>query len=239
MVEGLTIPIIDELVGGDIPFSEVILIEFDPDSSWFLTAVSMVAQMLKSGRSATFHSFSNPPDKVRGRLRRQGLDIERMETDGRFAIIDWYSASVGAQSNEKNAISSLQVSQMAIELVGIRQEVRKSPGFLKDIHLDDNWSVVFEQNDEKSVVQFLTTRVLVNLSFAKTVHVCGITRGLHSDYVYKTLENAAYGIVDVRAQELGGQVESLIRVRLMKEQNFDSRWHKLRVNENFEVSLAE
>jgi len=64
-------------------------------------------------------------------------------------------------------------------------------------------------------------------------------RGVHSDWVYSRLEAASDGIVDVKVEELGGEVKNLLRIRTLRNVGCDSRWHPLVVNDNFEVSLEK
>ena len=48
------------------------------------------------------------------------------------------------------------------------------------------------------------------------------------------------GIVDFRIEtneKIGEEARSLMRIRLMKNVGFDGRWHPLKINDNFEITL--
>jgi KaiC/GvpD/RAD55 family RecA-like ATPase len=53
------------------------------------------------------------------------------------------------------------------------------------------------------------------------------------------LEDANDGIIDLRLDETGEVVKNLIRIRKMQNVSFDSRWHPLKIGENFEVTLEK
>jgi KaiC/GvpD/RAD55 family RecA-like ATPase len=64
-------------------------------------------------------------------------------------------------------------------------------------------------------------------------------KGVHGESVYSRLEAASDGIVDIKVEELGGEIKNLLRIRTMRNIAFDSRWHILKISENFEVTLEK
>jgi len=46
------------------------------------------------------------------------------------------------------------------------------------------------------------------------------------------METSADGIVDFQIDEEGGEAKSLMRIRSMQSLGFDSRWHRVRTQEN-------
>lgn len=214
-----------------IPWGRTVIVEFDPDSFWYATASNIIANCLKANLGADYHAFSTHPDDVRSFLSKLAVDVPQAEKAGLLWIIDYYSPGIGAQSKEKWTVSSLKLTDISIDRRQRWQVQRPC------LHLDDNWSVVFEHNDEKSVVQFLRTKIIPGTRATQRVQLLGISRGMHSDYVYKSLEDAAYGVVDIKTQEVANELESLVRVRSLKGEVHDSAWHRILLNENFEMSL--
>jgi len=212
-----------------IPYGKTVIVEFDPDSVWYSLAVNIIANCLKSELSADFHAFSNHPDDVRSNLTKLGVDVHRAEESGQLWIIDYYSPGIGVRSKEKWSASSLKLTDMGIDRRK-RFEIER-----RCLHLDDNWSIVFEQNQERDVVQFLRTKIIPATRESQRVQLFGLTRGLHAEHVYGSLEDAAYGIVDIRTQEATG--ETVTRVRSMKAGSYDKAWYKLKVEPNMEVKL--
>jgi hypothetical protein len=99
----------------------------------------------------------------------------------------------------------------------------------------DNLSTLGRFNEEKNWVEFVLEReLLFGVSIgATTFH--GIVNGVHEGWVYKRLEDAHDGIVDVR---VGDDGKDLIRIRNMREVGFNRKWHELTISPNLEVSLG-
>ena len=76
------------------------------------------------------------------------------------------------------------------------------------------------------------------LAFQST-RIIGLVRGLHSDWAFKQLELAAEGVIDFKLDESADPATNLIRIRSMRDVNFDGRWRQLRIGKNFEVTLGE
>ncbi len=73
----------------------------------------------------------------------------------------------------------------------------------------------------------------------KLTGVFGLMKGVYSEWVYSRLEAASDGIVDIKVEEFEGEVRNLLRIRTMRNLSFDSRWHVVKINENFEVTLEK
>jgi len=62
-------------------------------------------------------------------------------------------------------------------------------------------------------------------------------KGVHGETVYSRLEPGSDGIVNLKVEELEGEVKNLVLIRTMRNVGFDSRWPALNIGENFEVTL--
>lgn len=107
------------------------------------------------------------------------------------------------------------------------------------MYITENSSVVARYNDEKSWVEYQLTRVLPTVSMTKATNIRGITVGVHSESAYKQLEAAADGVIDLKVEEQEGELHNFIRIMKMLNAKFDARWHKLKVNDNFEITLEK
>jgi KaiC/GvpD/RAD55 family RecA-like ATPase len=92
-------------------------------------------------------------------------------------------------------------------------------------------------DNEKSWVEFLLTRIIPRAFYWKSTSIIGIMRGIHSDWVYRLLEGSVEGVVDFELDESGEETRNIIRFRRMRNVSFDSRWHPLKIGKNFEVTL--
>jgi len=51
------------------------------------------------------------------------------------------------------------------------------------------------------------------------------------------LEDAADGVIDFKIEDIGEKTRDVLRIRSMRNVSFDREWHRLKIGENFEVSL--
>jgi len=79
--------------------------------------------------------------------------------------------------------------------------------------------------------------VFPSASHSKSTLIVGVIRGIHNDWVYRQLEDAADGVVDFKIDEVGEETRDVLRIRGMRNVAFDRRWHSLKIGENLEVSL--
>ncbi|MGP8126462.1 MAG: RAD55 family ATPase [Candidatus Bathyarchaeia archaeon] len=232
------IPLIEDLTTGTVPAGSNLLVEFDPSSQWYNASITIAAGWLRSGGKVSFLAGSHPPDEVRERLTTLGLKPEALEEADQLWITDFYTAGVTAQkSKEKFAVDSLKVADMSIWM---GKEVTHEPPAPEFLIIDDNTSNIDRFNEEKSWIELMLSRVL---PMAKRRHITQfisiLAGGVHTPWAYKQLEAAADGIVDFKLEDRNNEAVNLIRIRSMRNVGFDSKWHVLRMGENFEVTLEK
>ena len=94
-------------------------------------------------------------------------------------------------------------------------------------------------NDEKTFVKFWRLGPLpYGIRARECPHFLGFVKGLASDAFYTQFESVCDGIIDLKAQEEGGQVEQYIRIRMLRGKTFDSRWHRIQLSSTGEVEFA-
>jgi len=130
----------------------------------------------------------------------------------------------------------LKVADLSIEFSRTQSKFEPEPLRLR---VDDDLSTGARFNDEKSWVEFLLTRGFPMAPKLKSTSVDGLMKGVHSEGAYSRLEAASDGIVDIKVEEYEGDVRNRLRIRTMRNVGFDSRWHTLKINENFEVTLEK
>lgn len=204
----------------------------------------MAGEWLREGGVVTYSVATQPPDNIRSQLAQLGVDVKHLEADDKFRVFDWYTATLGRKSNERLAFYSLKAADlsvlfakflMATEADINLQPPQPTPEWLRIL---DDTSCLGRFNEEKSWVEFVRTRLIPLGSLWKSTGICGIIRGIHSEWAYKNLEAASDGVIDVKQEETEGEAKSLLRIRSMRNVGFDSRWHELKVGENLQVSLG-
>jgi len=176
---------------------------------------------------------------------------EQLKED-KLEIHDWYTLTLGQKREQRQSdaspstargditrgppAESLKVADLSIYFARQLMPLSQEPEFLL---IEDNLSVLDRFNDEKSWVELYLTRRIPASSKRRITCLRGLVKGVHSDWAYRTLEAAVDGIIDFKVDEVNGARRSFIGIRNMRNVAFDSRWHPLRIGQNFEIMLEK
>jgi KaiC/GvpD/RAD55 family RecA-like ATPase len=228
------------LIPGGIEYGVNMLVEFEPDSLWFETSFALAAYALRNRARTDYHTWIQPPGKIRDALSKFGLDVETLEREDLLRVADSYSSQTGlgipgaSQKWVSGSVKIADLSIMAAQLIKGHNEADK-----RRLHIDDNNSVLTEYNDEKAVIQFYRNRLIPECKARELAAFHSLAAGVHSDGFYKQFELFCDGIIDFKNQEKEGLIGQYVRVRMMRGQTPDSRWRKIDLLENGEVTIAD
>jgi KaiC/GvpD/RAD55 family RecA-like ATPase len=237
----MRLALIEDLLNEPLRAGSNLLVEYDPTSQWYRASLNITREWLRSGGQVGYNVAAQFPNNLRSQLSKLGLNVEELETSGRLEIWDWYSATLGQKSTEKFVGSStLKAADLSI---GIAEDELKPamagetyPNYLR---IWDNSSVMARFNTDKAWVEFIVTRVFPSASHSKSTLILGLIRGIHTDWVYRELEEAADGVIDFKLEDVDEETRDVLRIRSMRNVAFDRRWHVLKIGENLEVSLEK
>lgn len=230
------IPLIEDLTEKPLPAGCNVLVEFDPASQWFAASVTIAAGWIRTGGKSTYIAGAQPPEKIRSRLQRLGLDVEGLEREGRLGFFDYNAASIGRKSEEKHSTDTLKVADLSIEFGKDLKSPRTT--WKDELRIWDSGSVLARFNDEKVWIEFELTRLMPRAMAFQSTRIMGLVRGVHSEWAYKQLELAADGVIDFKLDEFTDPPRNLMRIRNMHDVSADGRWHQLKIGEKFDVTLA-
>lgn len=246
MLSGLTLPFLKELVEGPLDYGTNLLVEFEPDSIWYETSLTLAAQALKDGVRTDYHLFQHMPSEVREAFTRFGLDVKQLEERDSLRMLDSYTVQTGlgaAETSEKSRVprylsQSLKLSDWSIADAqriksGVPQEDKKR------LHIDDNTGVLLQYNDEKTVIDNWRTRSRPHTKVQEIILFNSLMKGAASDAFTKQFELLSDAIIDLKSQEKDGRIEHVLRVRAMRGRPYDSRWRRLHLLQTGEVALAD
>jgi KaiC/GvpD/RAD55 family RecA-like ATPase len=241
----LALPILKDLVPAGFGYGTNLLVEFESQSLWYETSLTIAGNALKAGIRTDYHTLQHFPNEVASALERLGLDVKKLREEGMLGIIDSYTvqSGFGAPKIKDTGRSHYQAQSVKLSDWSIQASVEMKTGSPEEekrrLHIDDNTSVLLQYNDEKTLIDFWRTRAIPISRTRELAFMHSLVTGTASDSFYKQFEALCDGIIDLKTQESAGQIEHLIRVRTMRGRPYDSRWHKLRLLDNGEVTLAE
>ena len=79
-------PILSDIVPGGFTHSANYLVEFEPNSLWYETSLTIAAQALKAGVRTQYHTFMHVPVEVREALQNLTTNLESLENEDRFRL---------------------------------------------------------------------------------------------------------------------------------------------------------
>jgi KaiC/GvpD/RAD55 family RecA-like ATPase len=234
----MNLALIEDLLTEHLPAGSNLLVEYDAASQWYRASLNIAREWLRAGGEVGYNVAAQLPDNLRFQLSRLGLNVEELEAGRKLEIWDWYTATLGQKTQERVGASSLKAADLSIAFA---QEELK-PAIAGEIYPEylriwDNCSVMARFNDDRAWVEFLVTRVFPIGFHSKSTLIMGVIRGIHSESVYRQLEEAAEGVIDFKIDDIGKETMDVFRIRSMRNVSFDRRWHRLKIGENLEVSL--
>ncbi len=240
----LAVPIIEQLVPGGFGYGMNMLIEFDPKSIWYETSLTIAAHALRSGIRTDYHTFQHYPTEVLESLTKFGVDIEKLQKEGTLSIIDSYTIQLGLGA-PKTPTGRVQFPTQSVKLsdwsISLSQEMKTGApeAEKRRLHIDDNTSVLLQYNDEKQFIDVWRTRAVPMARGRQLALLHSLVTGVYSEAFSRQFESIADGIIELKSEDKGGEIEHSIRVRAVRGKNYDSRWHKLQRLDNGEVTLAK
>jgi adenylate cyclase len=246
----LKVPLLNELAPDGFFYGGHYIIEFDADSLWYETSLTIAALALKQGMKTEYHVFQHFPEEAREAFSRLGVDAKKLEEEGLLSIWDSFTQTLDYETEKKkhrgadqNLFVSTRDKPLNVKKSAANWKKRVETGYSEEdkrwLHVDDNTSIFLQYNDEKELVDTWRTALLpFGIRARETPHFLGFVRGVASEAFYTKFEALCDGIIDVKAQEEEGRIENYIRVRTLRGKKFDSHWHRLILRSNGEIRLA-
>jgi len=250
------IPLLDGMIPGGVKLGTMFLVEFDPDSQWFSVATTIVANYFRMGHHVCYLAMARSAEDVKTCVSGLNVDIAAGETSGRLVVEDWYSATlssgrlepVSAQTGLFEPIQgglrvrSLKVADLSVEWLRSAKTGPQAYDIVDrwpagSLIVVESFSGILRFNEEKAFVEWMESRVNPEERKRRSITLQGFVRGVHSDWLYKRMEGASDGVIDIRVMERGDEAKNLLRVRSLKGQPHDSRWHEIEIKPTGEAAL--
>ena len=252
MSEALILPIFRELIPAGLSFSANYLVEFEPQSLWYETSLTIAAQAARLGMLTDYHTFQHVPNDVRKALVGLGLNIGELEERDSFRMMDSYTRMTVGQDVLEKTKKTREVAHFyepyegSLDLkdweTAVKNDVKdhlSSRSIIKNraLHIDDNNSVLLQYNSEKAFIDFWRTYIVPSAKISEFTFLHSILTGVHTEGFYRQFESLCDGIIDFKSPEEQGQLEHYIRVRSIHGRLANSSWRRLHLQNNGEVYL--
>ena len=237
----MRLALIEDLLIEPLPAGCNLLVEYDAASQWYRASLNIANEWLRAGGDVGYNVAAQSPDNLRGQLRKLGLNVEELEASGKLEIWDWYTTTLGQQSKEKFVGSTPRMKAADLSIAIAQQELKPAmagEAYPEYLRIWDNCSVMARFNEDKAWVEFLITRIFPGAFHSKSTLIVGVIRGIHNDWVYRQLEDAADGVIDFKIEDIS-ETKDVFRIRSMRNVSFDRRWHQLKIGENLRISLEK
>jgi KaiC/GvpD/RAD55 family RecA-like ATPase len=240
-MESIELPILGEAVPTHFRYGSMIVVEFEPQSLWYETSLTIAANALQKGLAVDYHAFQHPPAEIKQGIARLGADFQRFERAGKLRILDSYSVQSGIepQSDAKElsyGAKSLDVSTWREASRALKPDATTAEG-RRRIHIDENTTVLLQSNEEKNLSDFMAEF----RSFAiklDLVMINSLARGWASEALYSKVESMADAIFDFRAEITDEVMHHVMRTRMVRGMSCDTRWKDLKLGSNGAVSVS-
>ncbi len=242
MSKTFSLPICEKLVPGGLDYGRNLLVEFEARSLWYETSLTLASQALRDRLRTGYHTFQHIPTEVREDLTGLGVDVRKLEEEGLLGIVDSYTVQTGIlpATSQNIAERSLKLSDWSI---AFSKAMKGEPGLVASgklgFHIDDNTGILLQYNGEKEFVDVWRTRTIPLARYGGVCFLHSVVKGVASDAFYKQFESLHDGIIEFKSEERSGENMQYIRVSAMRGKRYDSRWRKLELLDNGEVTLVE
>jgi KaiC/GvpD/RAD55 family RecA-like ATPase len=240
------VPIFSDLVPGGFKHGANYLVEFDSNSLWYETSLTIAAQALKAGVRTHYHTFMHIPREVRQGLQKLGIDVKKLETEDKFRLIDSYTGLTGlpiqpesTRLYSRRGVSLNDPEYLEKYTANIADLIKEgAPASEKGwLHIDDNTSIFNRYFKEQDVLNIFQTRVFQLTRILEFAAFHSVVSGVWSQSFYKQFEAQCDGVIDLKAEEGEEQLETFVRVRTLRGKSCDSRWRHLHLASTGEVVL--
>jgi KaiC/GvpD/RAD55 family RecA-like ATPase len=246
-----TVPFLEPIIPDGVSSGTMVLVEFDPEGQWFAVSRTMAALGLKKGLRVVYGATARSREEVIASLVNLGVDVNVNEKAGLLRVDDHHTSTLSLDKDNPSFVAvedrylrvgSPKVADWSIDqLRSIRGATHLSKwGFDQSdvLAIVDSFSPLLRFNEERAFLEWIESRNLALNRKLGRINIIGISKRVHSEPFYARLEGAHDGLIEVRALERNDEIKNMLRIRNLKGQPHDTRWHEIKVDSRGEAKLA-
>jgi KaiC domain protein len=220
------IPGLDEILYGGIPERSVVLVSGGPGTGKSIMGKQFLYNGLVRGEAGVFVALEEHPVAVRRSFKHFGWDIDKYEREGKFAIVDAFTAGIGsAAQREKYVVKDVDNVH---ELIDVLRQAIKDTG-AERITIDSVSTLYLTKPSVARSTVMLLKRVIAGLgATAMFISQVSVTeRGFGGPGV----EHAVDGIIRLDMDEVDGRLYRSIVVWKMRDTKISMVRHPMDITD--------
>ena len=220
------IPGLDEILYGGIPERSVVLVSGGPGTGKSIMGKQFLYNGLVRGEAGVFVALEEHPVAVRRSFKHFGWDIDKYEKEGKFAIVDAFTAGIGsAAQREKYVVKDVDNVH---ELIDVLRQAIKDTG-AERITIDSVSTLYLTKPSVARSTVMLLKRVIAGLgATAMFISQVSVTeRGFGGPGV----EHAVDGIIRLDMDEVDGRLYRSIVVWKMRDTKISMVRHPMDITD--------
>jgi len=220
------IPGFDEILGGGIPKRSVVLLSGGPGTGKSILSMQFLWNGLQVGEPGIYVTLEEHPVQVRVNMKNFGWDIRQYEHEGKFAIVDAFTAGIGESARREKYV--VKDPDSVDELVDVlRMAIRETSA--QRVAIDSVSTLYLTKPSVARAVVLQLKRVLSGMGTTSILvsQVSVTERGFGGPGV----EHAADGIVRLDLDEVEGELVRSIVVWKMRGTSHSMKRHVFEITD--------
>jgi hypothetical protein len=210
--------------------------------------MTIIGIFLKSKNHASYVCQVHSPSSVKENLSAIGVEVEQAIESDLLDLDDFYSATLTGgrlenagsepeRTREGIRFHSLRVQELSLAFLKTSKGASERTAVVNawppgSLVVDECLSSLARFNEEKPLLEWYESRVCPELRRVRRITIVGLSRGIHSDWFYNRFEGFSDGV-----REHEEDIKNFLRVRNLRGQPHDSRWHEIEIKENGKAIL--
>ena len=173
---------------------------------------------LNSGAGCVYISTEQAPSDIRNDFRTLEADVEKLETQRRFAFIDGYSWLAGSSAETYRVENLANLSELATTIEKAYTNLGQ-----EELIILDSVSPLCLHNPEEDVIKFLQLLAARTKGWG-AMGVIVVQAGVHSQEFYNALAYLVDGMFDLRQNQEGNVIKRYFRIRNLRFSAHEVGW---------------
>jgi KaiC domain protein len=220
------IPGLDEILYGGIPDRNVVLVSGGPGTGKSIMGKQFLYNGLTRDNAGVFVALEEHPVAVRRSFKHFGWDVDKFEREGKLAIIDAFTAGVGAAAQrEKYVVKDVDNVHELIDV--LRQAIKDTDA--RRVVIDSVSTLYLTKPATARSAVMMLKRVIAGLG-ATAVFISQVSVG-ERGFGGPGVEHAVDGIIRLDLDEVDGQLYRSIVVWKMRDSKISMVRHPMDITD--------